>query len=75
MAILPEIFHLRCGEAKRRMHCPYSKVLDNTKQHIPGPEVILPRIKRVFRLCDDVKDAETGEVFFFVPRGKSTELP
>jgi hypothetical protein len=46
------------------MHCPSSKVLDNTKRHIPGPEIPLPRIKRVVRLCAEVKDAETGELLF-----------
>jgi hypothetical protein len=56
IAIIPEIFLLGCGEAKR------SKVLDNTKRHIPGPEILLPRIKRVVRWCADVKDAETGKI-------------
>jgi hypothetical protein len=64
IAIIPEIFRLKCGEAKRRIHFTSSKVLDNTKRHIPGPEIILPQIKCFVRLCVDVKDAETGEVFF-----------
>jgi hypothetical protein len=50
-------------EAKRRLLCPGSKVLDYRRRNIPSPEILYSNIQKAVELCADVKDEKVG-VFF-----------
>jgi hypothetical protein len=52
-------------ETQRRLLSPGSKVLDYLQWNIPKPDILLPKILKAVELCADVKDAKTGEIFFF----------
>jgi hypothetical protein len=52
------------AEAKRRLYCPSSKVLSDVPRKIPEPAELERRICAVVKLCADVPDAKTGEIFF-----------
>lgn len=51
-------------EAKQRLYCAGSKVLDDVPRVIPPPDELLPRIKKVVDMCANTKDAKTGDVLF-----------
>jgi hypothetical protein len=50
-------------EAKRRLLCSGSKVLDYCRRNIPSPEILYSNIQKAVELCADVKDEKLG-VFF-----------
>jgi hypothetical protein len=52
------------NEAKRRLYCPGSKVLQDKQRVIPPPSILLPRVKKAVELCANAKDAATGEILF-----------
>jgi hypothetical protein len=52
------------AEAKRRLYCPSSKVLSDVPRKIPEPAELERRICAVVKLCANVPDAKTGEMFF-----------
>ncbi len=52
------------AEAKRRLYRPFSKVLSDVPRKIPEPVELERRICAVVKLCTNVPDAKTGEMFF-----------
>lgn len=52
------------SEARRRLLCPSSKLLDRVPRTIPKPSVLCQRINDVVSLFSSAIDAKTGDVFF-----------
>ena len=51
-------------EAKRRLYCPGSKLLEDKEHIIPPPSVLLWHWKRAVDICANVRDAKMGEMLF-----------
>jgi Arc/MetJ-type ribon-helix-helix transcriptional regulator len=51
-------------EAKRRMHCPGAKVLEDIERVIPKPDILLRRVKSAILFVANIRCAKLGEPLF-----------